>query len=255
MGTKIYKVNTSVKVIFQALGGQTGITDLSMIVYDPDDNASSPVTMTELSDGLYESSFTPDEVGRWWIKITSVTYPANAVKESYFIGYQEQVGGTILQNTDGDKVSVIQDGSLERLACNMDGSEITISDSESATKYQLRSDYDAAGDTLNTSTDTVLFSFSGASGVLDFVACVGSNSSYEIAIEIDGTERLRISMSDLGSLGLSNATNVDVWAETANKNFRFRPTQVGFTTGFRILAKAKIGTPTVKHLALYRERL
>jgi len=152
-------------------------------------------------------------------------------------------------------VTVIQDAidpTIYRL--HMAG-DVTITDSESATKYQLRSDYDVTGDILNTSTDVVLLAISGFSGVLDFVACVGNNSSYIIAIEIDGTERIRISMPDLGTLGLGNATNVDIWAETANKNFRFRPTNVGFTTGFRILARATTGTPTVKHLCLYRERI
>jgi len=86
MSERIYQINNSIKVVFQALGGQTGITDLSMVVYDPNDNASSPVTMTEISNGLYESSFTPDEEGRWWVKITSSSYPENGVKQSYFVG-------------------------------------------------------------------------------------------------------------------------------------------------------------------------
>ena len=133
--------------------------------------------------------------------------------------------------------------------------EVNITDSESATKYQLRSDHDVIGDTVTSAADVVLYSVSGISGVLDFVVCAGSSSGYIIAIEIDGTERLRISMSDLSDLGLANATNVDIWAETANKNFRFRPTDVGFTTGFRILARATGANVNVKHLVFYKERV
>jgi len=157
----------------------------------------------------------------------------------------------------GDRaVTITTDGAKERLDCNMDGSEIIISDSESATKYQMKTDFDAVGDLLNVTTDTVLHSVTGT-GTLDFVAVTGSNANFEITIEVDGTERIRITMGELAAIGLSNATNVPFWAETANKNFRYSPNiPVGYTTSFRILAKAS-GTPlpTVKHLTLYRERV
>lgn len=154
-------------------------------------------------------------------------------------------------------VTVTTDGAKERLDCNMDGSEVVISDSESATKYQLNSDYDATGDALNTSTDTVLHTVTGQSGTLDFVAVTGNNSNFEVVIEVDSIERIRISMASLASIGLSNATNVPIWAEVANKNFRYSPLlPIGYTTGFRILAKATgTPTPTVKHLTMYRERV
>lgn len=113
MGDKVYKINTSIKVIFHALGGETGITDLSMIVYDPSDNASSPVTLSEIGNGLYESSFTPDETGRWWVKITSATLPENAIKESYLVGDQEGTIGVIIQDDEGNKADVTATGRLK----------------------------------------------------------------------------------------------------------------------------------------------
>ena len=163
----------------------------------------------------------------------------------------------VLYDDLGNKIGVPYDGSLYRLACNMDGSEVIISDSESATKYQLQTDFDATGDVLNTSTDTVLFAETGSSGTLDFQAISGSNSNFEAVIEIDGTERIRITMAEIGAIGLSNATNVPLWAETALKNFRYSPNlPIGYTTGFRILAKAtKTPLPTVTHLTMYRERV
>jgi len=157
----------------------------------------------------------------------------------------------------GDRaVTVTTDGAKERLDCNMDGSEVIISDSESATKYQMKTDFDAVGDLLNVTTDTVLHSVTGT-GTLDFVAVTGSNANFEITIEVDGVERIRITMAELSAIGLSNATNVPFWAETANKNFRYSPNiPVGYTASFRILAKST-GSPiaTVKHLTLYRERI
>ena len=153
-------------------------------------------------------------------------------------------------NDDKSKsVTVTTDGVKERLDVNA-----LVSDSEAPTRYQLKTDYDATGVALNTSTDTTLYSFSGQ-GVIDLVAVNGlTSSAWEVAIVIDGTERLRISMSDLGSeLGLTNAA-FDVSVLTANKQFRWNPSQIGFTTDFTIKAKATTATPTVKHLIMYRER-
>ena len=154
-------------------------------------------------------------------------------------------------------VTVTTDGAKQRLDCNMDGSEVIISDSESATKYQLQTEFDAVGDLLNQATDVVLYSVTGQTGTLDFVAVSGSNANFEVTIEIDGTERLRISMAEIGAIGLSNATNVPLWAETALKNFRYSPNlPVGYTTGFRILAKSvSAQNPTVTHLTMYRQRV
>jgi len=154
-------------------------------------------------------------------------------------------------------VTTTTDGAKERLDCNIDGSQVIVSDSESATKYQLRTDFDAVGDLLNQATDNVLYAVTGETGTLDFVAITGSNSNFEVTIEIDGTERFRITMAEVGAIGLSNATNVPLWAETALKNFRYSPNlPVGYTQGFRILAKSvSAQNPTVTHLTMYRQRI
>jgi hypothetical protein len=133
---------------------------------------------------------------------------------------------------------------------------VTIANNESPTKYQLKTDYDATGDTITSAADAVLFSYTG-DGTLNFVAVTNATSSnYEIAIEIDGTERLRITMNNLGSvLGLISGST-PFWTETANKAFRFRPYEgVGFTTGFRILAKATGANTTVTHFTMFKERV
>ncbi len=163
---------------------------------------------------------------------------------------------TLYKENTTTPITTTTDGAKERLDCNIDGSEIIVSDSESATKYQMKTDFDAVGDLLNEVTDVVLHSVTGT-GTLDFVAITGSNSNFEVAIEVDGAERIRITMAELASIGLSNATNVPFWAETANKNFRYSPNiPVGYTTGFRILALSTAAQdPTVTHLTLYRERI
>lgn len=163
----------------------------------------------------------------------------------------------IWDNAKSKAVTVTTDGAKERLDCNIDGSTVTVSDSESATKYQLQTEFDAVGDLLNQATDTVLYAVTGETGTLDFVAITGSNANFEVTIEIDGTERIRITMAEVGSIGLSNATNVPLWSETALKNFRYSPNlPVGYTTGFRILAKSvSAQNPTVTHLTMYRQRV
>ena len=131
----------------------------------------------------------------------------------------------------------------------------TIVNNESPTKYQLKTDYDATGDSVASSPDTTLYTYSGA-GVIDLVAinCTTS-SSWGVDIIIDGTSRLRITMTDLGgNLGLTNS-DFAVAAETANKQFRWRPTQIGFTTSFTIKAFATGATVTLAHLIMYREKV
>jgi len=148
-------------------------------------------------------------------------------------------------------VSVITDGLVERLAV-----DATISADESPTKYQIRQDFDTGGTQLINGVDSSLFVFTGT-GLLDFVGISGSTSNYLAVIKIDGVEQIRISMSDLGSLGLSNATNLPTWADTANKNYRFRPyIGSGFGTSFEILAEGDgPPEPSVNWIVTYREKV
>lgn len=108
-----YKNNSPIKIVYQPLGGTTGITDLIMIVTDPNGNDSAPVTLNEFSGAIYEAEFIPDELGRWWVKIFSVSYPENGVKESYFVGDQEGTLGVILVDEDGDKADITPNGRLK----------------------------------------------------------------------------------------------------------------------------------------------
>jgi len=151
-------------------------------------------------------------------------------------------------------VTVTTDGAKERLDCDITGT-VNIDNNESPTKYQLKTAYDITGTALNTSTDTELFTYSG-SGVIDLIAVNSlTSSNWEIVIDVDGTERLRITMSALGSsLGLTNS-DYDVAVTTANKQFRYHPVAMGFATDFTIKAKATTGSPNVNYMVMYRERL
>ena len=130
-----------------------------------------------------------------------------------------------------------------------------ITDNDSPTKFQLKTDYDATGDLLTSAADVILFQFTGT-GVIDFVGVSNStSSSYEVAIYIDGTERFRSTMADLGSLGMT-ASGVPFWTQTANKEFRWHPrTEVGFTTSFKVVARATGANTTVTHMTTFREKV
>lgn len=151
-------------------------------------------------------------------------------------------------------VTITTDGAKERLDVNVAGS-VAIDYDESPTKYQLKTNYNSTGTSVVSSPDTTLYTYSGA-GVIDLVAVNSTtSSSWGIDIEIDGTSRLRITMSQLGSdLGLTSV-GFDVVAETANKQFRWHPQQIGFTTSFTIKAYATGSTVTLNHLVMFRERI
>jgi len=113
MAKNIYKINSAIKVVYQPLGGTSGITDLVMRVYTPSGSLFSQTTLTEESGAIYEGSFTPNVYGRWWVKIFSTSYPENSVKESYFVADQNEVIGVIIQDADGDKADVTPNGRLK----------------------------------------------------------------------------------------------------------------------------------------------
>jgi hypothetical protein len=143
------------------------------------------------------------------------------------------------------------DGAKERLdvAASIEGGSFQLQ------PFTPNFDFSVAGTSLNTSTDTSLFLETGHAGKIDFISIAGSLSTWEVVIKVDAVEILRITMAELGSsLGLSNATNVPLWVETANKNFRFSPDEgVDFTDSFEVLAKATTGSPTVNWLVNHRD--
>ena len=116
---ELYKLNEELRVRYRAVGNQTGIDDLEMEVLDPAGSTFSgfPVTMSELSNGLYEASFTPTEIGRYWVKITSETYPENGDSLSFYVKDEFEVevkaGGVVIQDSAGDEADVTPDGRLQ----------------------------------------------------------------------------------------------------------------------------------------------
>jgi len=132
---------------------------------------------------------------------------------------------------------------------------LDVNASSDPTQYVLESDYDATGDVVTSAADATLFSFSGA-GVIDFVAITcATSSNWEAIIVVDGTEKFRSAMTNLGSvLGLTGGNGEPIWVQTANKQFRWSPQgNAGFTSGFAIKARAIGANVTLTHITLFRE--
>ena len=66
------KINTLREVVYVALDFALGVVDLTLTVRKPDGNSLAPIVLTEQTDGIYVGSYTPDAVGVWQEKITSV---------------------------------------------------------------------------------------------------------------------------------------------------------------------------------------
>jgi hypothetical protein len=103
----IYKINIAQKILYQALGGQTGLTDLEAVVYTPSMAEFTTVELSEIAPGLYSGDFTPDDVGRWLVVISSIASPENTNAQFYFVA-----------NVDKLPASIVNDGSIQRLAVN-----------------------------------------------------------------------------------------------------------------------------------------
>ena len=86
---KIYKINQPITVCYKEEKGITGIDDIVLTPTNPSGVDQDPITMTEVGNGMYKASFTPNCIGRWWVRISCSSKPKNCFAQSYFIEYQE----------------------------------------------------------------------------------------------------------------------------------------------------------------------
>ena len=145
-------------------------------------------------------------------------------------------------------ITLIADGAIWRLPVQalIDGGTFSLQ------PFVPVVDFDSTGVALTTAWTTIL-NFTGSAGKLDFIATSLITSNYKIRLTVDGSEIFDISMADLNAIGLSNATNVSMWAETALKNFRYRPiAPVDFTASVKIEMAMTTGSGTAYYLVNYR---
>lgn len=81
-----YKINQAIIVRYLAIDNEEGLTDLILIPTNPSGVDQTPITFTEIGDGLYTVTFTPNALGWWLVRVTSVSKPRNVYSKSYFVG-------------------------------------------------------------------------------------------------------------------------------------------------------------------------
>lgn len=127
-------------------------------------------------------------------------------------------------------------------------------DAFSLQPFRPVSNYNVTGVNIESGTYTSLLTVSNKQGKLDFIAIAGATSNYQVKLDIDSATVYDISMSDLNTIGLANATNSEIWAEVANKNFRYRPNiPVDFYNSADVYAKATGATTTIYYIIIHRE--
>jgi len=106
MADKLYKVNEEIKIVYQAPNAESGLTNITMEIYDETGTKSSDypdVTMSEIgSSGRYVGTFTPDAGGDWIITITKADGSGKVMKH-YSIGdYNIDSLGTAIEGVSTD---------------------------------------------------------------------------------------------------------------------------------------------------------
>lgn len=146
-------------------------------------------------------------------------------------------------------VSVVTDGAIERLAvdANITGGNFDLQ------PFTPKVNFDAAGVAITTSWTTIL-NITGKEGKLDQIACVVNSSNYQVRVTVDSVVIFTITMANLSALGLSNGTNIEMWVETADKNFRYHPNvPVDFTDNLKVEVSMTSGSGTLYYITHHRE--
>lgn len=142
---------------------------------------------------------------------------------------------SIHNSTTDAAVDTVNDGTYERLAV-----DANVSGGIVIAQREPYFDYSVTSVNLTNGVDYSVKSVT-AKGTIDFIQILCKNASYETVIKIDGTERIRISQADLGTIGLlsSNSTNIPIYAASASKIFSFLPPSPDdFATSFEVIVQA-----------------
>lgn len=104
MAQKNYKVNEAIDVVYQSNRAKTGLTDVTMEIYDETgakDIVNFPdVVMTEVgTTGRYTGTFTPDAEGEWKVMIAyNSGNRGHRVKQYSVGGYNLDDVGDLLED-------------------------------------------------------------------------------------------------------------------------------------------------------------
>lgn len=155
----VHKINTVWERTYQATKATSGLTDVTMEIYDETrakDGVNFPdVIMTEIgSTGRYYGSFTPDAEGRWRIMIDSASKSGKVVEDIFVTAYDI--------DTVGDAIAALNDLSAADVNAEVD---TALADYDAPTKAELDSGLAALNDVstaeVNAQVDTALADYDG----------------------------------------------------------------------------------------------
>lgn len=112
MAQKNYRENEAIQVVYQAPNSETGIVDVTMVIYDETgalDGVNFPdVTMTEVgTTGKYRGTFTPDAQGEWETHISHNSQTEGKVVKQYSVGsYNIHEIGSLATSIDSAVASI-----------------------------------------------------------------------------------------------------------------------------------------------------
>lgn len=152
-------------------------------------------------------------------------------------------------------VNIANDGNTKRVTVTTDGAKERLDVDARLDRYVPVVSFTITPVLLAASpTWTVIASHTGT-GKVGFIAVSSSNANYRVRLVVDSVVVFNLIMSDLSTLGLTSANSI-IWTESADKNFRYRPTEApDFTTSFSLEAQLVSGSPEVTHLVHYRTRV
>ena len=119
-----YKINESIIIRYLASSLEEGLTDLTLTPTNPNGADETPIVLSEIGDGLYETTFTPDVLGWWWVRISSASKPLNVFSKNYFVGESDEYGA-IVEDYYPSNLSILNRGDNAPLRVDEAGSLIT----------------------------------------------------------------------------------------------------------------------------------
>lgn len=80
-----YKINEPIRIRYLSVNKESGLTDLVLTPTNPAGEDKSQIILSEIGNGLYESIFTPDVIGWWSIRVSSISSSDNVYSKNYFV--------------------------------------------------------------------------------------------------------------------------------------------------------------------------
>jgi len=115
----LIKVDELKNIIYVALNRTTGLEDLVLQPYDEAGVAfGDPIAFSELANGAYEASFTPDAIGTWRVRVSSATNGDDAIKSYEVIGTKLDDIKSAADVIDGKADSI--EGKVDVIDTNVD---------------------------------------------------------------------------------------------------------------------------------------